>query len=493
LSSVEANLTSFQNDLGAVSAEIETLQARSTALSLRLENRKLVEKGLGPVVEEITIAPAVVRKLAEGPIDDGWIRALHELEKRAKALDAKSQKQQNIKCINDLRPLLGQLVDTAIQRIRDFLVAQIKSLRSPNINAQIIQQQHFIRYKDLFAFLHSHHAQLAEEIGQAYMNTMRWYYSHHFNRYERILAKTKLHHIDKHDLLGADDGTRKATGTSLLSSSKHIVPHDAFNLGRRADVLAASSQAVPGHLVEDDKATHYLEFPFRNFNLALVDNVAAEYGFLTSFFAPALSLQTIARYFTFTFAPTLNLGLQLTRELSSDTTDCLGLLLCIRLCQKLNFRLQHDKVPVAEGYLNSITMSLWPRFQVIMDQHCETVKKLTSSLPSGPPSSRSELAKQSAAPHFLTQRFGAFVQGILELSKEAGDDEPVSSSLARLRGVFQAFMERVAKSIADPRIRKRFLDNNYALILTICSAGEGKLAAEQRKHFEELREGLTEA
>ena len=74
LNSVEINLTKFQNDLGAVSAEIETLQARSTALSIRLENRKVVEKGLGPIVEEITISPAVVRKISEGMIDEAWVK-----------------------------------------------------------------------------------------------------------------------------------------------------------------------------------------------------------------------------------------------------------------------------------------------------------------------------------------------------------------------------------------------------------------------------------
>ncbi len=46
LSSVETNLTSFRNDLATVSADIETLQARSTGLNVRLENRKAVEKGL---------------------------------------------------------------------------------------------------------------------------------------------------------------------------------------------------------------------------------------------------------------------------------------------------------------------------------------------------------------------------------------------------------------------------------------------------------------
>ena len=111
LDSVEINLTSFQNDLEVVSAEIETLQARSTALNIRLENRKVVERGLGPIVEEISVSPAVVKKIVEGTIDEAWVRALAEVEKRSKAMDLKSQENRNIKGIDDLRPLLQSLID----------------------------------------------------------------------------------------------------------------------------------------------------------------------------------------------------------------------------------------------------------------------------------------------------------------------------------------------------------------------------------------------
>ena len=111
LNSVESNLASFQNDLATVSAEIETLQSRSTALSLRLENRKLVESGLGPIVEEISVSPAIVRKIVDGVIDEAWVRALAEVEKRSRAMDIKSKENRNIKGVRDLKPLLENLVN----------------------------------------------------------------------------------------------------------------------------------------------------------------------------------------------------------------------------------------------------------------------------------------------------------------------------------------------------------------------------------------------
>lgn len=98
--------------------------------------------------------------------------------------------------------LQAYISEQAIERIRDFLVSQIKALRSPNINAQIIQQRAFVAYKDLYLFLARHHAQLADEIAQAYINTMRWYYLSHFTRYRMALEKIPLYTIDKHDALG---------------------------------------------------------------------------------------------------------------------------------------------------------------------------------------------------------------------------------------------------------------------------------------------------
>lgn len=119
LTSVETNLTSFRNDLAAVSADIESLQARSTALNVRLENRRAVEKGLGPVVEELSVSPHVVSKIAEGHIDEAWIKVLAELDKRSEAHKkaVKSAHGQS-RAAADLGPLLEKLTT----KVRDTYI-----------------------------------------------------------------------------------------------------------------------------------------------------------------------------------------------------------------------------------------------------------------------------------------------------------------------------------------------------------------------------------
>ncbi|XXG99282.1 hypothetical protein Hte_005619 [Hypoxylon texense] len=493
LNSVETNLTSFRNDLATVSADIETLQARSTALNVRLENRKAVEKGLGPVVEEISVSPTVVSKIADGHIDESWVKIVAEIDRRVTAQKKNASSAQNSKGLQDLGPLLEKLVLKAVERIRDFLVAQIKALRSPHINAQIIQHQNFLKFKDLYSFLHKHHSTLADEICQAYMNTMRWYYVNQFTRYESALKKIKIHVLDKTDVLGNEDTSRKGT---VLSSSKIAgPPHDAFNLGRRIDLLRTHNQsALSSYLAEEDQSTHYLEVPFRNFNLALIDNASAEYTFLASFFSPALTYSTISRHFTYIFEPTFQMGQAMTKELLADTYDALGVLLGIRLNQHFQFELQRRKIPAADGYLNGTAMLLWPRLQFIMNAHCDSVRALTTALPTRPPTSKAEQGKLSAAPHVCTQRFGQLMQGILALSTEAGDDEPVVTSLRRLRSEMEAFLTKYSAAFGnDRRKRERFLYNNYSLILTIISDTPGRLAVEEQEHFEGLKTAFQEA
>lgn len=279
------------------------------------------------------------------------------------------------------------------------------------------------------------------------------------------------------------------------------ISHDALSIGRRMDILKRSNQlALTSYLVEEDKQTHYIEIPFFHFNLALIDNATFEYSFLTTFFPPS-PISTLSRKFTTIFTPTFALGHAFTKSLIDVSNDCLGVLLCVRLNQHFAFELQRRKTPAADPYINGTTMLLWPRFQLAMDLHVDSVRRATAALPSPSTSralalatsatSNSSNSGQSSAPHMLTQRFGHFLQGVLALSAEAGDDsEPVGRSLERLRGEVEGFLTKAARAVAAAR-RERFLANNYSLLLTILGDTPGRLADEMRVYFEGIREGVA--
>jgi hypothetical protein len=489
LNSVQTCLTNFQAELGAVSAEIENLQARSVQLNAKVDTRRNVEKLLGPIVEQIGLSPVVVRAIVDGPVDEEFVKALKEVESRSSTIAAKLSEPEPVKALEDVRPLLDDLKAKAVERIRDFVVAQIKALRSPNINAQIIQQQTFIPYKELYTFLTRSNPTLAEEIGQAYVNTMKWYYITNFTRYQQALEKIQVYTVDQYDVLGAEQSNSRR---NVLSAAMAPPPQrDALSLGRRAEVLKTSNRnAISAYHAEENKSYHYLEVIFNNFNQALVDNVCTEYSVVTELFSTK-TFQQVSRRVIEIFEPVFSLGHSLTRQLVESSTDCLGVLLCVRLTQHFAFEMQRRKVPVADSYINGTNMLLWPRFQMIMDQHCESMKRVGNSAGKGAVAAFSlvggtDASKQSVAPHAITQRFGQFLRSILALSSEAGDDEPVSNSLVRLRAEFEALMGKLSKGAGDSTKRLRFIYNNYSLVLTIVSDTQGKLAEEQKAHFEAL-------
>lgn len=407
-----------------------------------------------------------------------------------------------------------------MERIRDYFAAQIRSLRSPNINAQIIQQRAFVKYQPLFAFLANKHPQLAEEITHAYANTMRWYYNSHFTRYHTALANLKLYATDKHDVLGED-----LVAVSKGRAAASVPKTDNFSIARRLDVLhSPATAALPSHAAEESKASHHIETPYLAFNIALVDNASFEYIFMTTFFSnqplstsaeqplPTASSNhaSLTRHFQTIFSPVISIASNLTKTLISESYDALGVLLLVRLTQHLAFALQRRKVPALESYINGTNMLLWPRFQSILDANCLSLRQLSTVLPARPSAassaagtlatlsgaaSTSSASALSTAPHPVTQRFANLVKGIIDLSSEAGDDEPVANSLARLRGEFETFLTKLASTSGSGekgrRERNRLLSNNYALVLAVIGDTKGRLAEETKARFEELREDVA--
>ena len=109
LQAVEVSLSKFEGDLGTVSLEIENLQKRSLMINGRLERRKSVEHMIGPSADELSIPPATVVTLSEGPNDQEWSAGLLLLTKRLRAMSQTNSELESRPADSDLRPLLENL------------------------------------------------------------------------------------------------------------------------------------------------------------------------------------------------------------------------------------------------------------------------------------------------------------------------------------------------------------------------------------------------
>ena len=311
---------------------------------------------------------------------------------------------------------------------------------------------------------------------------MRWYYHSHFTRYITSLQKLKLHTMAATDVLAHDHTTTRGllgtmgamTGLKSASTASTTAAYDPFSLGHRITILRnRTAPILPAAAAESDPAARFMEYPFRHLLAALMENVAAEYTFLTDFFSHK-KLSTVSSLFTSVFEPTYKLAESHISTLVSPAHDAIGLLLCIRLTQYAQLEMQRRRIPVADSYLNSINMLLWPRFQLVMSAHCESLRKCGVK----------QLGK-STAPVAVTQRFASLLHALLVVSREAGEDEPVGASLGRLRGEWEGCMKRMEGGVEEGR-RARWWENNVALVGTVIGDTEGKLAGEMKGYFEEL-------
>jgi vacuolar protein sorting-associated protein 52 len=108
-----------------------------------------------------------------------------------------------------------------------------------------------------------HHPQLANEIKQAYMNTMKWYYSYHFDRFKRALEKVKVE--TKVEMLGTDD--RKG-GLFSTGRSGSLPANDPFHLGDRVDILKGDLELVSMQAKDLDRPVS----PYREAKLTTVSS-----------------------------------------------------------------------------------------------------------------------------------------------------------------------------------------------------------------------------
>ncbi|GJJ69334.1 vacuolar protein sorting-associated protein 52 [Entomortierella parvispora] len=451
LETMENLLSIFQTDLGNISTEIQTLQTKSVTMSVQLKNRMAVENHLNDLLEGILVTPQLIRKIYDGEVDDTWLAALAELN--SKMYHAKARQGRHIRALKEVGPELERLRIKAVEKIREFLLAKIKSFRIPNTNVQIMQHSVLLKYKDLNQFVMERHGEVAAEIRQTYANTLRWYFSNQFDNYATGLEKLQSVVGDKYDMLCTDENAKKGLfGASKALSQKTNV----FAIGSRLETLKNQDAGlILIHVANEKNMKYPYEALFRSFNLALIDNASSEYLFLVEYFSRRSQpdLEGIQSVFTQIFEPTLKLGLANVKEYADSSFDAIGILLCLRINHQLAKELERRKIPGLDKYRDAIHMALWPRFQVVVDMHIDSVRK-----------AKTKIKPKNVHPHWIARRYGEFAGSLLLLNDEQTDVMP---RLALLRLETSSLFDVMSKTFPDTKSRLIFLINTFDLVLTL--------------------------
>jgi hypothetical protein len=474
LANMETLLGGFKNELGNIGNEIQTLQDQSNKMGIQLRNRLSTQNQMSAVIDGALVSPELIHKICNGQINDVWISHLIDLNNKMTFI--RNHYGKSIHIFRDVIPELEKLRLKACDRIREFLIEKIKSLRNPSANIAIIQQHILLKYKDLYWFLLERHGEAATEVRAVYVNTVGNYYHTLFEKYAYTLVKLQTVGPEAGEFLGAVAGEMDYSASSYLPSfglfkSTPTSKSNVYSLGDRVNLLLnGDSGIILLHVAESTNQRYPFESIFKSLNRVLLDNASSEYVFTYEFFvSPKNRTKTghkgtggpamASAVFDETFKPTSSIIMTIVKEYTESTFDAIGLLMSIRLNQQHGLIMAHRRIPCLDDYINAVNLLLWPRFQSIMDMHIDSVKRASASRC---------LPNKDVHPHYMIRRYAEFASSVLFLN-QGYDDALLLNSLARLRLEVESLLQRMGAEFTDKRKRLIFLINNYDLVSGILS------------------------
>lgn len=334
LQPIETLLNQFNQELNDLSSSLISLHAQSNNLSKNLTNKKSSTDKLNPIILDLMIPPDIANSIIQNQVDSNWIENLRFINEKTQLIQKVQQGTLEPKLIHlykgsaafeQLKQGIDILTGKALERVRDFVISQIKLLRSSTTKSSQVIQQDLLRVKEGFKFLKLHQPKLANQLQVAYLYTMKWYYQSRFAKYLYALEKLSLRHVDNTMVLGntmgANDdklnyfggigGIGGGMGGGLKnwiysgnSNSSHgtnnannMIPNQnkltyseyLASVDKRLDILQDSHHgthktSIPAQIAETTPFGYWIEFLFNQWYTALIDNVIVEYLFVVEFF-----------------------------------------------------------------------------------------------------------------------------------------------------------------------------------------------------------------
>lgn len=331
LKPIQSIISNFNTDLSSLSSSLIVSREKSAKLSQNLKAQKTLTEKLNPIIIDLIVPPEIIKSVIKSPVNESWLENLSFINEKLQLIEQINESKDGSGAgsvyfgsvaFNELEKSIHSITSKAVERIRDYIISKIKLLRSNSsqTSSQLIQRE-LLSVKEIFLFLMQHHPELGKQLRLAYTYTMKWYYETRFAKYIYALEKLKLRHVDQSLLLGS---TTSAEVTSTFgglgfgwfslsellqlqlqqqqqnqlpsvpgsaASHKIIMSEYLPSIDKRIQLLhpiveeeESPEEAIPSQIAETSPFAYWLEFVYKQWSVALMDNTIVEYLFMVEFF-----------------------------------------------------------------------------------------------------------------------------------------------------------------------------------------------------------------
>lgn len=334
---MENVLNNFRDRLENTTNQIKHLHRQSEVMSVRLKNRTCVETSLGRFLKIVAVDPARIGTICDGPIDESFLEAFRDImhrtrrfaESRTRAIenhrvaipsdplsssdedeDTVRLNEEDIErlawsvdtmAVRDVIPEIERLRRKAVARVRLYLLETISTLRRPNTNVQMIQQNKLRGFSDFVTFLRICAPARTAEVERVYVMTMSQVFLDLFRSYHVGLLQLRIKMSDDADVIArsrATSSSTSATTTSigvlemLTGSNKTPSASDAnrkrakeYTVMERLNILQRlDDPPIIVHVAEGMSERFPYEALFRSVQRHLMSLATFEYRFVGEFF-----------------------------------------------------------------------------------------------------------------------------------------------------------------------------------------------------------------
>eukprot|EP01124_Arcella_intermedia_P009539 TRINITY_DN16226_c0_g1_i4.p1 TRINITY_DN16226_c0_g1~~TRINITY_DN16226_c0_g1_i4.p1 ORF type:complete len:675 (-),score=191.55 TRINITY_DN16226_c0_g1_i4:4-2007(-) len=447
LDTMEQMLKNFEEQLSTSTNQIIKMQGESKEYTLKLENRKKMEKNLNQFLNDMYFPKNMIEVIRSGRINKQYVQYLIYFDQK---LDFMESQDRDVVCVKEQTEAIANLKEIAAASVFRWLARKISFPKKDQKTLASLKAKHLSlkKYGLLFKFLKKRDTTKAKAIIEEYIKLSSGLTLTYTQRSIALVDGLKTSSVSKSHLLGQSQTGSALSGLFGPKSPKTENVH-VYSLQSRPDALSFSQ---PIQIPQGQKQKLTYEYLFRSILDLFYEMAADEYLFTRDFFYYDLSDRVLQK--------SIDLITDNLQRYISSSHDCIGIL--IIMCCMLHFKNELNTLGChnLDNFMSQLTKSLETRFNLLITMHVDSFKALNSA---------GWGTLDCRTPHYVTRRYSQFLSSLLTLKmNESLKVVNLNASLQALRNGIISLLERMGNSLTGEE-RMIFLINNYALIQSLSS------------------------